>query len=224
MNAIVIDEPKFRFKKYVFENREHAGKILAEKLEKYINSDAIVLAIPAGGVPIGKIIAKHIKAHFDLILVRKIQIPWNKEAGFGAVTQDGVILFNEPLMAELGLTDEDINNCVSKTRNELVRRMQIFRGNKPMPNLKNKVVILVDDGLASGFTMLAAIQSIKKKKPKKITIAIPTASLTAINLINPHVDEIICLNIRDEYFFAVADAYVNWYDLNDEDVLNYLRD
>ncbi|MCS7116173.1 MAG: phosphoribosyltransferase family protein [Nitrososphaerota archaeon] len=224
MNAIVIDEPEFRFKKYVFKDREHAGKILAEKLSKYAGEDAIILAIPSGGVPIGKIVAKHINARFDLMLVRKIQIPWNTEAGFGAITYDGVILFNEPLMAELGLTGEEIDNSISKTRNELMKRMKIFRGERPMPDLKDKVVILVDDGLASGFTMLAAIQSVKGKMPRKIIVAVPTASSTALNLIAPYVDEIVCLNIRSGYFFAVADAYMNWYDLTDEDVLKYLKE
>ncbi|MCP8315323.1 MAG: phosphoribosyltransferase [archaeon] len=207
---------------YVFKDRIHAGELLAKKLENYKDEDLIILAIPSGGVPVGFIIAKEINKPFELMIVRKIPIPIEPEAGFGAMSFDGIIVLNKPLVERLGLTKEEIDECSSHVLKEIKRRMDKFRGDKPFPDLRNKVVIIVDDGLASGYTMLAAIKSVKKRSVRKIIVAVPTASTSAISLIFPYADEIVCLNIRDSFFFAVADAYKNWYDLSDDEVQNYL--
>ncbi|MCP8308214.1 MAG: phosphoribosyltransferase [archaeon] len=223
MSTKIVEDSSLRSKRYVFKDRVHAGELLAKKLEKYKDEDVIILAIPSGGVPVGFTIAKEIKKPFDLIIVRKIPIPMEPEAGFGAMSFDGNIVLNETLVERLGLTKEEIDECSSQVLKEIRRRMDKFRGDKPFPDLKDKTVIIVDDGLASGYTMLAAIKSVKKQSVRKIIVAVPTASTNAINLIAPHVDEIFCLNIRDSFFFAVADAYKNWYDLNDDEVQGYLR-
>ena len=148
---------------------------------------------------------------------------WNTEAGFGAVTWDGRVLLNELLVAQLGLSTQAVDQCISRTR-ELVRhRAQMFRGNKPPPDLNGKTVVLVDDGLASGFTMLAAVESIRTQRPEKIVVAVPTASAGAIGLLAPKVEELVCLNVRRSPIFAVADAYEKWYDLSDDEVLELLK-
>ena len=115
------------------------------------------MAIPAGGVPVGYVIAKELDVPIDMVIVRKAQIPWNTEAGFGAVTWDGVTVLNELLIDQLGLTEEDIEESIYKTKKNIEKRLRKFRGNKPLPELEDKAIILVDDGLASGFTMLAAV-------------------------------------------------------------------
>jgi predicted phosphoribosyltransferase len=159
----------------------------------------------------------------DVIIPRKIQIPTNPEAGFGAMAPDGSTILNEPLVRELGLTEEEIKLLTKQVLEEIKRRNRKFRGNKPCPNQNGKTVILVDDGLASGYTMLAAIKSVKKQKPKRIIVAVPTAPLSSARLVASQIDQLICLNIRRGPFFAVADAYQKWYDLKDGEVMEYLR-
>ncbi|MGA2680873.1 MAG: phosphoribosyltransferase family protein [Candidatus Bathyarchaeia archaeon] len=223
MVAKIVEEPTLRERVQVFRDRFQAGKLLAEKLREYCQEkNAIVLAIPAGGIPVGNVIAKELAVPMDVVIVRKTQIPWNTEAGFGAVTWDGETILNEPLVEQLGLTNEEIEESISKAKRNVQERLRKFRGDKCLPQLRDKIIILVDDGLASGFTMLAAVRSARKSQPKKIIVAVPTASLGAVELLMPEVDEIVCLNIRSGPSFAVAAAYENWYDLTDEDALRIL--
>jgi putative phosphoribosyl transferase len=225
MTAKIIDEPTLRERVKVFRDRFEAGKLLAEKLQKYNRQqDVLVLAIPAGGVPVGSAVSKELDVPLDVVIVRKAQIPWNPEAGFGAVTWDGETILNESLVEQLGLTRDEIEESISVAKRNIEVRLRKFRGDKPLPQLKNRVIILVDDGLASGFTMLSAAKSARKSQPKKIVVAIPTASSGAIALLKSEVDEIVCLNIRSGSSFAVADAYENWYDLSDEEVQKLLRE
>jgi len=220
----VVDEPTFRNWIGVFDDRFHAGELLAEKLLKYRNNqDAYVVAIPAGGVQVAIVVANRLGLPLDLVITRKIHIPWNKEAGFGAISWDGMVLLNEPLVAFLGLTKEDIDRCVAEEKETIRRRLEHFRGSRPFPDLENRTVIVIDDGLASGFSMLTTVKAIKRKDVKEIVVAVPTAPVSAINLLRPHVDKIICLNVRSEPFFAVASAYKTWYDLDDEDVVDILK-
>jgi len=224
MNAKIIEDPAYRDRLFVFRDRLHAGSLLSEKLRKYADKGkTILLALPAGGVPVGYAVAKKLGLTMDVMVVRKVQIPWNTEAGFGALTWNGETVLNEPLVEQLGLTNEEIEESISKTRRTIQERLRKFRGDKTMPDLKDKDVILVDDGLASGFTMLAAARSAKKGKPQKIIIAVPTGSMGAVKLLAPEVDEIVCFNIRNQPPFAVADAYKNWHDLTDEEVIRILE-
>jgi len=220
----IIEEPAYRERTFVFKDRVHAGQLLAEKLKEYSNQrNAVILAIPSGGVPVGCTISKILGVPVEIVAVRKIQIPWKTEAGFGAMTWDGEIVLNRELVVQLGLTEKAIQNSVRKTKEIIDERLKEFREGKPLPDLKGKFVILVDDGLASGFTMLATVRAVKKKKSEKIVVAIPTTSLRAVELLLPEVDEMVCLNIRSGMMFAVADAYVNWYDLSDEEVIGILE-
>ena len=219
----VVDDEGLRSRRYVFKDRIHAGELLAKKLWKYKGEDAIVLAIPAGGVPVGYTIAVNLQLPLDVVVVRKLPIPHNPEAGFGALTTDGTIVLNEPVVEELGLKKEEIDIYASKRMHEIKERLRRFRGDRPFPDLKEKIAIIVDDGLASGYTMTAAILSVRKHVPKRIIVAVPTAHPGALEKILPYADEIICLNIRSGFLFAVADAYVNWYDLDDSEVIDYLK-
>ena len=221
--AEIIEERSLRNKNYVFRDRTHAGELLARKLEPYVEPSSIVLAIPSGGVPVGKVIAKELRLPFDLIIVRKLPIPYNTEAGFGSISWDGEVMLNERLVKQLQLGGEEISGVIEEVKHELERRMERFRGKRPFPELKGMNVIIVDDGLASGYTMLAAINSIKKRSSERIMVAVPTASKNAIELVSPYVDEIFCLNIRETTIFAVADAYQEWHDLTEQEVQELLK-
>jgi predicted phosphoribosyltransferase len=219
----VIDEPDFRNKVRVFDDRFHAGEILSEKLRQYANRDnTYILAIPAGGVQVAVVVAKKLNIPLDLAITRKIHVSWNKEAGFGAVSWNGLVILNKPLIASLGLSEEDVKHCVAEEKEIIERRFERFRGKKPFPKLSNKNIIIIDDGLASGFSMLTTVKAVKQDKIKELVVAVPTASISSISLLRLHVDKIICPNVRSGPFFAVADAYKKWYDLNDEDVIELL--
>jgi predicted phosphoribosyltransferase len=221
--AEIIEEKVLRNKNYVFRDRAHAGELLARKLEPYVEPSSMVLAIPSGGITVGKVISKELGLPFDLIIVRKLPIPHNTEAGFGAISWDGEVMLNERLVKQLQLSGEEISRAIEEVKHELERRMERFRGKRPFPELKGMKVIIVDDGLASGYTMLAAISSIKKRSPAGIMVAIPTASKNALELVSPYVNEIFCLNLRETTVFAVADAYQEWHDLAEQEVLDLLK-
>lgn len=219
----IIEDKNLRNKSFVFEDREDAGRRLSQFLSEYKGSDSIVLSIPSGGMPVGKEIKDALSLPLDLLIVRKIQIPWNPEAGFGAVNLDGYVIFNEPLLHSLELPENVINEQIEKTKEILLKRNELFRKGKGFPSLKNKTTIIVDDGLASGYTMIAATEFVKKRNPSKIIIAVPTASYSTVRKISSIVDSLYCLNIREGYPYAVAEAYRNWYDLSDEEVLRILK-
>ena len=151
--------------------------------------DPVVVAIPAGGIPVGKGVALALGAPFESAVVRKIQIPGNTEAGFGAVTWDGKVLINERLREALGLSQAEVDAAVALTRKNVQERIARFTGGRPFPDLAGKTAILVDDGLASGFTMLAAIQSIRTSGPARIVVAVPTASASSAERVAAEVDQ-----------------------------------
>jgi len=222
--ARIIEDKDLRNKTFVFQDREDAGRKLSVFLSDYKDAKSIVLAIPAGGVAVAKEIKDALSLSLDLLIVRKIQIPWNPEAGFGAVNLDGYVIFNEDLLRHIGLPERVITSQLDKTREILKKRNLLFRGGKDFPSLKDKSVILVDDGLASGYTMLAAIEYVKKRNPSKIVIAVPTGSHKTVRKISPFADVLCCLNIREDYPYAVAEAYRNWYDVSDEEVLKIMKE
>jgi putative phosphoribosyl transferase len=223
MAATIIEDQRFRNRTDVFKDREEAGAYLAQSLESFRGNDAMVLAIPSGGVPIGLTIAFHLNLPFDLLIIRKIPIPGNTEAGFGAISLEGDMMLNDPMVRMLGLTGREIEELAKSVREELAARNRIFREDRPWPELKGKAVILADDGLASGYTMMTAARMVRKREPEKIVVAVPTASLHTIRLVAEEVDMIVCPNIRTGSCFAVADAYRNWYDLSREEVVDLLR-
>jgi predicted phosphoribosyltransferase len=217
------EDPLLRDMVSVFEDRTDAGKRLAELLAGYRDTAGIVLALPSGGVPVAAEIASALNLHLDLLIVRKVQIPDNPEAGFGAIGPDGEVLLNRELMKHLRLTDEKINIQIEKTRKIIEKRNRIFRSGRPFPSVQGMVAIVVDDGLASGYTMLSAVRFLRKMSLKKLVAAVPTGSKKTVEALVPEVDELVCLNVRSGPFFAVADAYRNWYDLTDKEVLSLIK-
>lgn len=220
----LIENKEFRNRYYVFKDRLHAGKILADMIKNKVSPEnAILFAIPSGGVPVGYEIAKALKIPFDLLIVRKIQIPWNTEAGFGSIGPDFEVIIDENLVKKLNLTKEQIEKQIEKTKEVIKKRNDFFRGGKEFPNISNKEVIIVDDGVASGYTMAESLNFVKKKGAKKVILAIPTAPEETIERLLLNTDLLICANIREYYPFAVADAYENWYDLTDTEVIDIIK-
>jgi putative phosphoribosyl transferase len=224
MEAKLHEQKKLRNEVFVFKDRFEAGKILAEMLEPNYkgSSDALVLAIPAGGIPVGMKISQELQVPFELVIVRKIQIPGNTEAGFGAMTVDGSVFFNEELLSYLNLNPAQIETQKKIVEQDLAEREKLFRGSRAFPDLRGKTAILADDGLASGYTMMASIHMARNKGARKIVVAVPTAPLRSIKRIESLADEIFCANVRETSYFAVADAYENWHDLTRSEVLELL--
>lgn len=222
--ADILEESNFRNRIHMFDDRFHAGELLAGKLKEYTGrKDAYVLAIPAGGVPVAFAVSEKLKIPLDLVITRKLHVPWNREVGFGAVSWDGTMFLNEPLKASLGLRREDIDRCVEEEKEVIRRRLKKFRSDKPFPDLKDKTAIIVDDGLASGFSMLTTLKTIESMDVHEKIVAIPTAPVSAISLIRSYANKVVCLNIRSGPAFAVAEAYKEWYDIEDEEVMDLLK-
>ena len=220
---VVYDE-ELLGKFYVFKDRLHAGELLGEACRSVLDRADYVFAVPMGGVPVGLRVSRALRAEFDIIICRKLLIPWNREAGFGAVSPDGSYFVDEPFARGIGLSDRDIQEAVEEQLEEIRRRNELLRGGRSYPSLEGLRVVLVDDGVAAGYTMTAAIGFVKSKKAKEVVLATPTGCLDSLIKLSRMVDLIVCLNIRSGPWFAVADAYQEWRDLDYEDVLNLLRE
>jgi putative phosphoribosyl transferase len=221
----IYEIKRFRDKRYIFSDRWDAGLALAFMIRSAYGriKDGIVLAIPSGGVPVGIKVSEILDLSFDLAIVRKLQIPGNPEAGFGAVTLDGSVFINEPLLAELNLSQAQIEEEKKRVRGELTVRNNLFREDRPFPFLKGRSVIIVDDGIASGYTMLASVYMAKKQTAFRTIVAVPTAPMRSIEKVALKADAVFCLNIRTGPYFAVAEAYQQWHDLSQEEVMDLIK-
>jgi predicted phosphoribosyltransferase len=222
IRAWVVEDHALRDRTGVFQDRFEAGELLAQALEEFRGEDAIVLATPSGGVPVGLKVAEALGLAFDLIIIRKIPVPDEPESGFGAVSLEGDLILNSEMVRALHLSPEDIENRSKPVMEELKIRNRLFRGSRPWPELNKKTVILVDDGLASGYTMRAAASMVKRRGPAQVVVAVPTAPKRTVEMLREHVDGIFCLNVRAGAYFAVAEAYKRWYDLSQEEVVDLL--
>jgi predicted phosphoribosyltransferase len=210
--------PDLTDQEQVFDDRRHAGEILSELLWMHRGTDAWVVAIPAGGVPVAAEMAHRLELPFDVAVVSKVWLPWNREAGFGAVAFDGSMRLNEPLIRELALSDLEVRYGIEKTRARVERRVRELRGERGYGHLNGRTVILVDDGIASGFTMLAAISALRRLEVGAIEVAVPTASREAADCIVGEVERLFCANLRGGFPFAVADAYRHWKDVTESEL------
>ena len=215
----ITDNPRLREQKFVFADRRDAGRQLGEFVRALpVIRNPLVLAIPAGGVPVGKEVARALAAPFSLAVVRKVRIPGTTESGFGAVTWDGKVLINEPLRSALGLRPQEVETAVAATQANVRERLARFMGGRQLPPVLGRTVVLCDDGLASGFTMLAAVRGLRPGGPARIVVAVPTASASSAGLVAREADLVACPNIRSGRTFAVAEAYREWHDLDDREL------
>lgn len=223
----IFSLPDLRDRTMIFPGREEAGRVLAEMLEPYRGTDTTILAIPSGGIPVGVAIAEHLLLPLEAAVVSKITLPWNTEAGYGAVAFDGTLQMNRDLLRHLRLAEGETAEGISKTRAKVARRVQKFRGDRPWPDLSGRSAVLVDDGLASGLTMLVAVEAVRGLKARKIVVAVPTGSADRLDRVAREVDALYCANVRGGWRFAVAEAYRNWFDLDEEEAVRlyeeYLR-
>jgi predicted phosphoribosyltransferase len=219
----IFDLPKLRNRLRVFQDRASAGKVLAGMLEEFLGSDAMVMGIPAGGMAVAVEIAREIHLPLDIAVVSKITLPWNSEAGYGAVAFDGTVMLNEEFLSRLNLSDQEIQTGIKKTEQKVARRMTMFRGNRPLPDFKHPI-ILVDDGLASGFTLRVAIKALRRNGAKNLILAVPTAHSLSVRPMLEEVEAIYCPNLRSGLSFAVADAYERWSDLDEQEVIRILHE
>jgi putative phosphoribosyl transferase len=206
-----------------FSNRTEAGKLLAQKLKAYANlSDVIVLALPRGGVPVGFEIAKELNIPFDVCVVRKLGIPHHKELAMGAIASNGVRVLNYDILSEWNIPDKIIDKVSAKELRELRRREHSYRDNRSVINVKNRTVILVDDGIATGSTMRAVIALMRQQKPKQIIVAVPVAPKSVCKELQTEVDKLVCLTMP-EPFYAVGLWYENFPQTSDEQVHQLLE-
>ena len=175
----------------------------------------LVLAIPAGGLPVAVPLSKDLNCQLDIAVVSKITLPWNTEAGYGAVAFDGSYLLNEAMIRAVGLKEAQVASGLEKTRAKVVRRVAVLRGNRPMPDMTEHEIIVVDDGLASGFTMHVAVDAIRRAGAQKIIVAVPTGHVNSVQSLAEKVDVVCCPNIRSGHSFAVASAYRHWRDVSE---------
>jgi predicted phosphoribosyltransferase len=219
---MIIEEPSYHNKLDVFSNRQKAGNILAKFLQD--QDIDLILAIPNGGIPVAYGLIKNLNIpDFNLLLIRKIQIPWNTEAGFGAITPDGQVFLNQKIISHLQLQQPSIQKQIESAKKVNAQR-QLSYNLKPF-QVKGKRVLVTDDGIASGFSMIAGCSWLKQQGAQKVIIGIPTAPISSLKIIekNNVADSIICINLRDIYPFAVADAYKHWYDVPEEEVVSILE-
>jgi putative phosphoribosyl transferase len=207
--------------KPAFKDRPAAGRSVAGMLKHYQGSDAIVLAIPAGGVPVAMQIARALGLELQVIPVSKILFPWTTEGGFGAVAFDGTEWIDQAAVDNFGLKPEQIEKATTDARAKVERRNARLRGHKSLPELRT--VILVDDGIAAGSTMRTAIAALRKRGAGRIVVAVPTAHSRSVEALRELADEIVCPNIRGGMRFAVADAYEEWRDLSDDEIEAMLK-
>jgi len=206
-----------------FTNRSDAGKQLADKLIAYLDRpQCIILALPRGGVPVGFEIAQELHVPLNVILVRKLGVPGHEEVAFGAIANGNIRVLDKEIIQKLGILPATIEQVTTAERNELNYRKQLYLGNNPAPEVKDYTVILVDDGMATGATMHAAIEAVRKQQAARVVVAVPVAALSAYNAIGKLADEVVCLQIP-EPFHGVGASYVDFTQIRHEEVQSLLR-
>jgi predicted phosphoribosyltransferase len=206
-----------------FHDRVEAGRRLAEALKAYAgNSNLLVLALPRGGVPVGYEVARALHAPLDLILVRKLGVPGHEELAMGAIASGGVRILSEDVVAMLGIPDRVIAAVAAVEEKELERRERLYRDAKAQPNVGGRVVILVDDGLATGATMRAAAAALRTQGPKWLVVAVPVAPVETCQMLRAEADDVICA-LSPEPFVAVGAWYDDFAQTSDEEVRTLLQ-
>jgi len=207
-----------------YRNRTEAGRLLAEELAHYKSKpDVVVLGLTRGGVPVAAEVARALQAPLDVVVVRKLGVPFQPELAMGAIAGDGTQVLDRALVHTLGLADRDVDAVASREREELERRERLYRQGQPPLNLRERTAILVDDGLATGSTMLAAIAFTRKRLAKRIVLAVPVASVEGVEKLRGKVEECVCL-ATPKPFFSVGEWYWNFLPTNDVEVVRLLEE
>lgn len=206
-----------------FKDRHQAGRLLAAELTKYKNKDAIILAIPRGGLELGIELSKALSLPLDILITKKIGFPGNPEYAIGAVGPGGEYIVNKEEISRSDISESYIRAEVADLKIKIDEKYERYRGNKKPPELKDKIVIITDDGIATGFTMALSLQIIKKQKPKKIVVAIPVGPPDSIERLKSFADEVICLE-TPRMFFAIGQFYEEFNQVSDKEAIGYLKE
>lgn len=221
MQHFRLEGEPYPVSRWLFRDRADAGQQLAARLTRYRDEDPIVLALPRGGVPVGYEIARVLGAPLDVFPVRKLGAPGQRELGIGAIAPGGACVLDSATIRELGITRAQIENVVAAETLELQRQLHRFRGERPMPALQGRTVILVDDGLATGVSARVAILAIRALRPRRVVLAVPVCAPKTAEGLSHEVDELVCL-ARPENFLAVGRWYHDFQQTSDETVLELL--
>jgi len=207
-----------------FENRESAGRALAEEVAAKALPDPVVLALPRGGVPVAAEVAKALKAPLDLVMVRKIGVPWQPELAAAAVIdgEDPQTVINEEICGLANVSQSYIDEAAKREREEIERRRKLYLKDHPHAEIAGRSVIVVDDGIATGTTMRAVLKGLRRKKPKSILLAVPVAPTEAIEALRGDVDDIVCL-ATPEPFYSIGLHYADFHQVPDEEVIKILE-
>lgn len=205
----------------MFKNRKEAGQKLAEKLLHYRDKNPLILGIPRGGVPVAREIFDLLGGQLDVIIPRKVGLPWHKELAVGAVTMDGGFILNEQVARGHGITGQNLEYEILGARAEIQRRMALYRGDRPLPVTKGRTVIITDDGVATGFTMRAALKDLREKEAGRLVLALPVAPPDTARQLQKEVDELVCLE-TPFIFYAVGQFYEDFDQLSDAEVIKSL--
>lgn len=206
-----------------FKDRRHAGRLLADELSRYRDEPSLlVLALPRGGVPVAFEVADRLGAPLDVFTVRKLGVPRQPELAMGAIASGGIRVLNQSIVDGLRIPDEDIQAVTERERAELRRREQKYRGDRPELDLEGRTVVLVDDGLATGATMEAAIEAVKSRNPRQLIVAVPTAPPDTSRRLSLMVDGMVCVQ-TPEPFGGVGGWYQDFSQTTDQEVIDYLE-
>lgn len=206
----------------IFQDRREAGQRLAAALVHYRDRRPFVLAIPRGGVVVGYEVAAALGAPLDVVVPRKLRAPYNPELAVGAVAHDGSVYLDSPLVSHLDVTEEYLREESARQLEEIRRRMQLYRGDRPAPVLEGTTAILVDDGIATGSTMIAALRATRAAHPARLVAAIPVAPAEGVAVLRREADEAICLH-APSMFYAVGQFYIDFAQTEDDQVIELLR-
>ncbi len=218
----VVERADLRNRSPVFRDRSHAGEVLAGLLGAPHLGDALLLAVPAGGVPVAVEVALRLGLELDVAVVSKITLPWNTEAGYGAVAWDGTVRINRSLAAQVGLDEGEIQAGIARTGSKVRQRVARLRAGRPGPVLVGRPAVLIDDGLASGFTMLVAVEAVAAAGADRVVVAVPTGPSDTVARMAERVSAVYCANIREGRPFAVAAAYERWSDVDEDEAAGLL--
>lgn len=207
-----------------YADRAEGGRSLAQALRAYAHRpDVVVLALPRGGLPVGLEVARALDAPLDVLVVRKLGVPGHEELAMGAIASGGIRVVDRTILDELDISEEALARATQEQSGELARREQLYRGRRPPLDLAGKIVVVVDDGLATGSTMRAAVAALRAQKPKRLVVAVPVGSSAARDLLSEEADEVVCL-ATPEPFFAVGTWYEDFSQTTDEDVSRILSE
>jgi len=209
----------------ILEDRRDAGRRLAKAIPKrsYINQQVLVLGIPRGGVVVADEVAEAISAPLDVIIVRKLRAPYQPELGIGAVVNgDNISIINEELVRALGVSPDYLDGEIAYQREEIERRLRIYRGDRPAPEVTGKTVIVIDDGIATGYTFLAALEGLRRRNPARLIAAAPVAALSSVEMLSAFADEMIFLSTPVS-FFSVGTWYRDFGQVEDEEAVAILH-